>query len=307
VGTRRCEFYQFIGTWPESHADDARVSGRLHSCPHLGHSARHRDGGRVGFCPWSSGPGGPVEAPASPALGEVACLGARTPGGLEPAFTLPPVNNFSRHYERGSGYWDGYSRGIQETAFLNAPIYAPYIQPDDVVLDFGCGSGAMLQLLPGSTKIGIEPGPEAADHARSLGLTVHETLVDVATGSVDVVVSNHALEHTLRPLDELKELHRVLRPGGRIVLSVPINDWRNERAPRVDDPDYHLYTWTPRLLGNLFQEAGFSVESARVVTHGWRHGFGRIKERSELLYNVASFLFAIMFRRRQIRVVAVHI
>jgi SAM-dependent methyltransferase len=214
------------------------------------------------------------------------------------------VSDSSGHYDIGSGYWAGYSKGADESARLDLEKFADFVHENDVVLDFGCGSGYMLRMLAGREKIGIEPGLEAADFARSLGLIVHSSLAEVESESVDVAVSNHVLEHTLRPLDDLQEIRRVLRPGGRLVLVVPIDDWRNQRVPSEGDVNHHLYTWTPLLLGNLLTEAGFRVQESRILVTGWRHGFGRVKDRSEVLYAVATRVLAVVTRRRQIRVVA---
>ena len=53
----------------------------------------------------------------------------------------------------------------------------------------------------------------------------------VPSQTIDVVISNHALEHTLSPFDELVELRRVLRSGRRLeVLWLPLDDWRLREA-----------------------------------------------------------------------------
>jgi SAM-dependent methyltransferase len=206
------------------------------------------------------------------------------------------------HY--GASYF-AWQRGIGEAgATLNQTKFLPYVRSEDTVLDFGCGGGALLAALPGREKVGIEVGADAAATARERGLTVYQSTERVGGATVDVVISNHALEHVERPLDELRELWRVLKPGGRAVFVVPINDWRSERTPDPMDRNHHLYTWTPLLFANLLGDAGFEVESCRVLTHAWRPEFLALQARAPMVYGMAAWLLAVTTRRRQIRAVA---
>jgi len=87
--------------------------------------------------------------------------------------------------------------------------------------------------------------------------------------SVDAVVSNHALEHNPQPLAELRDLFGLLKPEGQLRLWVPVDDWRAQTDAMAGDENHHLYTWTPLLMRNLLEEAGFAVSSVRVITHAW--------------------------------------
>lgn len=100
------------------------------------------------------------------------------------------------------------------------------ISPEDVVLDFGCGGGYLLKELSCAEKLGVETNPAAAEVAQQNGVDVFATTTGLPDASVDMVISNHALEHTRHPLQELQEIHRILKPGGRIVLVVPSESCR---------------------------------------------------------------------------------
>lgn len=148
-------------------------------------------------------------------------------------------------------------------------LYEPYVGPRDTVLDFGCGGGFMLARLTCGVRLGVEVNPVAREEAARQGLAAHASLDEVPPGSVDVIISNHALEHVEDPLAELRKMRRILRPGGRLVIVTPFE--RRSRW-RPGDINQHLFTWSPMNLGNLVGRAGFEVRSAEVVAHRFPPG-----------------------------------
>lgn len=171
----------------------------------------------------------------------------------------------SAHYD--DSYFDRQINIGQFGAWANRSKFERCIKPTDTVLDFGCGSGLLLKGLDCARRIGVEINPAAAAHARGIGVEVHDSVEAVPDGCADVVISNHALEHTLRPLDELKGLRRKLKPGGRIVIVVPCDSVHYGYKP--GDINHHLYSWSPMNLGNLLTEAGFQVEESKAYIHRW--------------------------------------
>ena len=69
-----------------------------------------------------------------------------------------------------------------------------------------------------------------------------ELLGSLDDGSVDLVVSFETLEHLPEPRRLLAEARRVLRPGGRIIVSVP-NDWTDETGRDPSPQHLHEYDW----------------------------------------------------------------
>ena len=173
------------------------------------------------------------------------------------------------HYRgaEGQAYFAYQVRGAEAAARIALPRFAPHVRATDNVVDFGCGTGWLLACLEAGGKLGIEPNPAARHVAESLGVPTVATPAEVADEHADVVVSNHALEHSRSPYEELRELLRILRPGGTLVIGLPADDWRTQRRPDPANVDHHLYTWTPLLLSNLLSEAGFEVAEARVFTY----------------------------------------
>lgn len=188
-------------------------------------------------------------------------------------------------------------------AAATAPTFKPYIHESDTVLDFGCGGGFLLRALPVARRVGVEPGPEAATMASRNGVEVYTRADQVPDDSIDVVISNHALEHTLHPLAELKTLHAKLRVGGRIVVVVPCEAISNAYTP--DNIDHHLYTWSPMCLGNLFSEAGFHVVESKPYMHKWPPYYRSIRKvLGRVGFDIACRVYARLDRRSfQVRTV----
>jgi SAM-dependent methyltransferase len=102
------------------------------------------------------------------------------------------------------------------------------------VLDVGCGGGELGRLLKrrGHYVAGIELVPAAAERARTILDQV--ACFDLETdpppfspGSFDAIILADVLEHLIDPWRVLKQLVRLLSPGGRVIASVPnLQNWK---------------------------------------------------------------------------------
>lgn len=139
------------------------------------------------------------------------------------------------------------------------------ISPDQSVLDIGSGIGENLvhmRLLGHRELVGTDPFlPEDVDRNGVKVLRRHHTEI---TGTYDWVVMNHSFEHVADPHAMLASAARVLAPGGRILVRMPVMgsaawtrygmDWCQIDAPR------HLVLYTPAAVESMAQAAGLTVE-----------------------------------------------
>ena len=187
--------------------------------------------------------------------------------------------------------------------------FRPYLKPSDVLLDFGCGNGGILRLAAQcvARADGVEVNPASAQIARAEGLTVHPSADELPTvPTYDIITSNHCLEHVRDVCGTLERLRQCLKPGGRIVLKLPIDDARTsyQRAWTREDSDHHIQTWTPRLFANVLFESGYDVRECRVITSAWHPKLFRFTK-----LGLTPFLFwllAVVRSRRQLFAVAVN-
>jgi SAM-dependent methyltransferase len=194
----------------------------------------------------------------------------------------------SAHY--GSQYFN-WQRPIGEFGgWANLTKFSPFVSINDEVLDFGCGGGYLLKNLPCKKRIGVEVNPTARATASGNGVEVFETTAVVPANYADAVISNNALEHTLHPLAELRELYRILRRGGRIVFVVPCEAITYAYQP--NDVNHHLYSWSPMCIGNLFTEAGFRLIESKPYIHKWPPNYLAIARLGRRWFDLACRLYA---------------
>jgi SAM-dependent methyltransferase len=222
---------------------------------------------------------------------------------------LESTHGESDHYKgaAGSRYFEWQNRNAGVTGKIEARKFLAYVKPTDAVLDFGCGGGHVLRNLNCARRIGVEINPAARKVAAEAGIECHDSIASIGDNSLDVVISNHALEHVVAPIFTLKALLSKLKPSGFLVLCVPLDDWRSQVSYVSEDVNHHLHTWTPQLLGNSLFEVGLPPEqfSITLLTHAWFPGaaqvFGKVPE---FLFDLLCRVFAIVRKRRQLLAVA---
>ena len=164
--------------------------------------------------------------------------------------------------ERGQKYFDmrvqRRATAVQEE---NASIFLPFMEPHMTVLDFGCGTGGILNALPCSSRLGVEVNEPSIAVAAENGIRIFRSLDEAPAEIADLVISHHAIEHVPEPLTIIAGLYRALKPGHRAVIVVPAEEPRRRKNRRWHpNADKHLYSWNPVTLGNLMELAGFHLE-----------------------------------------------
>jgi SAM-dependent methyltransferase len=210
-----------------------------------------------------------------------------------------PSYGASEHYDAAYFAWQNAHIDIKTQ--IKITRFAPYVRTTDTVLDFGCAGGDMLAALPGARKIGVELNDVARESAvREHRIEAYKSLDEVEDGIVDVIVSNHTLEHVARPFDALLQLKPKLKPGGRLVMVLPIDDWRAQRRWRPGDINRHLYTWTPLNLGNLLEDAGYRPGEIRIIHRTLMRGFERLARLPRPVFEALSWTFSHVRHRQEI-------
>jgi SAM-dependent methyltransferase len=186
-----------------------------------------------------------------------------------------PTEQAQRHYRGDAGRrYQESKRGLPEQAIpwvaaLRVRKFTPLVGPDDVVLEYGVGSGWNLANLRCRRKIGFDVADFLETSLRALGIEFVADTKVLPDAAVDVVICHHTLEHVLHPPEVLEEIRRLLKPAGRLPLYVPFEIEGQYEHFRPDEPNHHLYSWNVQTLGNLVEEAGFKVSQAGIGEFGY--------------------------------------
>ena len=134
---------------------------------------------------------------------------------------------------------------LRRTAENSAGYLLAHLRPGMDLLDVGCGPGTITidlasRVAPGRV-VGIDASADVIAQASAGGAEAGSAVsfavgdvyaIDAATGSYDVVHAHQVLQHLTDPVRALREMRRVLKPGGVV---------------GVRDSDYAAFAWAPRL------------------------------------------------------------
>lgn len=161
------------------------------------------------------------------------------------------------------------------------------------LLEIGSFCGIFLDQIRrnGWTVTGLDPDRSAAQYARkTYGLNIVNSVLpcpELPTHNYDAVVMLHVIEHMPQPIGNLLDIHRVLKPGGVLVVETPRFDslmfkllGRRERS--LSNCYGHIQFFTVPTLTAMLEKCGFEVVRVDLV--------GRTLTLERFMYNVGLVL-----------------
>lgn len=199
------------------------------------------------------------------------------------AHPVPEAEFLARYYtefHQGEGKTAGYSQEAKMVRKHHSQLALVRRTTGGVIgrlLDVGCGKGFFLQIAQkqGVMCEGTELSDTGVEYARDrLGVkATHgtiESLKDVfGPASFDTVTLWGVIEHLPNPMQTLRAIHHVLKPGGWFLAQTGAgDDWLDRLLPGVNqwyDPPMHLFVFSARGLSRAMTSAGFG----EVSVDGW--------------------------------------
>lgn len=125
---------------------------------------------------------------------------------------------------------------------------------DGQVIDVGCGRKPYRSLFNTKTYLGLDiENPGHSHENEDIDVFYDGKVFPFENDHFDNALCNQVLEHVFNPEEFLKEIHRVLKPGGKLLLTVPFA-WDEHEQPY----DYARYSSFG--LKHLMEQAGFEIE-----------------------------------------------
>lgn len=132
---------------------------------------------------------------------------------------------------------------------------AASVPAGSTVLDVGAGRGPYRHLFAHCKYRAQDFGKEPATvgYYTELDYTCDVTAIPVDDGAFDVVLCTEVLEHVPDPMAAVKEMVRILRPGGRLLLTAPLGSILHQEP-------YHFYGgFTPYWYAHFLHQAGCQI------------------------------------------------
>jgi SAM-dependent methyltransferase len=171
---------------------------------------------------------------------------------------------------------------------LKWPVLSRFIPRERsvTILDFGCGKGHVLseirRINPHATLIGVDVSEEAVTGARERVSTARFSAIEdggplpLSDASVDFAFSSEVLEHVYDTENAFREVSRVLRPGGRALITVPYHGLLKNLAivmfgfdRHFDPAGAHVRFFTKRSLSRMLAAVGLTVRTCGYYGRLW--------------------------------------
>ncbi len=127
------------------------------------------------------------------------------------------------------------------------------------ILDIGAGTGDFLSVAKnnGWKTIGVEPSEKAKNIAINKGVSFVTDTKELASHSFDVITMWHVLEHVPNLEEQIKELKRLLKPSGSLIVAVPNHksydaQYYNAYWAAYDVP-IHFWHFSKKAIAKLFE------------------------------------------------------
>lgn len=200
-------------------------------------------------------------------------------------------------------YYDWYKKIGEYGAVLNKDKFSEFINIDDIVLDFGCGNGQLLENLDCKEKYGVEINKVAIEEAqKKFPVFVNSSKLPVE--KFDVIISNQVLQHCEEPRKELDNLYKSLKKNGKIVVYVVC------AGPKLKydkhDINFQLYSWSPMNLGHLLTSCNFEVIKCETIYSRWPPKYDKIyKFFGKKVFKFISIIYGYLYKYKMTLCMAV--
>jgi SAM-dependent methyltransferase len=207
---------------------------------------------------------------------------------------MPTTSQLKRYYPLDyCNYDESKTNAVRRTlenlyARSQVHLVQRLIGSEGTVLDVGCATGKLIGLLQERDSWvcrGVEFKDEIAELGRRRGRHIITGTIELASlppETYDLVMLNHMIEHSDRPLEFMEQVFRVLKKGGKVFIETPNADcldyrlfagrWGCIHFPR------HTYLFSRSNISRLLERSGFVAQKVEFSLHtcGWALGLQNV-------------------------------
>jgi len=146
---------------------------------------------------------------------------------------------------------------------------------DAHILDVGCGAGSLLDMLKNvsSGQIGVEPCAPYLESLTGRGYKIYSSVskaIEGGEGMIDYGFSIQVIEHVKNPVIFLKEIKKLIKPGGSLLISTPnrndiLMTLLKEKFYQFFYRTQHRWYFDENSLVKCAELAGFNVKSIKFI------------------------------------------
>jgi len=188
-------------------------------------------------------------------------------------YSFYDYNKLALFYHKISAYYHSKKNILFSVIFypFSRILYSYYIDGGKSILEVGCGNGMKLNIYKkyGMKTYGLEPyGPPLRNKEKKLGISKKSIKnADFKKNSFDYIILKEVLEHVPNQKLVLMKCHEWLKPGGKLIITIPNTDgiWKKifEKNWYGYDIPRHLYNYNKKNFSFFIKKFGFKIEKIR--------------------------------------------
>lgn len=179
-------------------------------------------------------------------------------------------------------------------------FFKKFIKQNSDILDFGCGTGELLDMINVQKKIGIEVNPYSILQLKKKKIVYCKSLNRLKNKKFDLIFALSVLDHLENPFEILKNFKKYLKKNGKLILIVR-QDSFNQNLSNSKYKE-NLYSWSILSFSNILLKLNYKIikyDFLKFTLIPYFQFFFKILTLNQIIF-LSKFYYFLNFRDRRI-------